>query len=349
MIQKLMLLEMAWHSQPIDVSENMVQNLLREKIGDAQMCHSAGTTGKSKSYIWGPNFSTHHRFYDFLFTGSWEKPLSIRFFFDMKRKSRAYMMYDKVLMVMLGNGSTRCEVHISNQNLVCNPECMQLAIQHDPELPGKLFDLDSCTFCFTGSQLFHEQVALFKEAGIKRIKNHMRCWDGGATFFTCNYGNTHWVDMSCAFRVDEEGRLWTTDRWNTAQPFCNYWNGDIVSWSRDGICQCGRPIDNITIPSGVRYFKVGNTMLSYEAVSAIVHHYANTPYVTVGYCDSCIKVGYSSTIDVRPEAMCGIMDYINSQNQHVELVLENILHPIERKIVKVYRLENHSTGLESSD
>ena len=70
--------------------------------------------------------------------------------------------------------------------------------------------------------------------------DHMRCWDGGASFFTCRLGNYHLMDnLSWCEEVD--GKLVSTDYFNFASPFVRYWNGDLCSIGKKFFrCGCGR-------------------------------------------------------------------------------------------------------------
>jgi hypothetical protein len=74
----------------------------------------------------------------------------------------------------------------------------------------------------------------------ENICDHMRCWDGGASFFTCKYGNYHLMDnLSWCEEVD--GKMVCTDYFNLASPFYKYWNGDYCSISDSyQRCDCGR-------------------------------------------------------------------------------------------------------------
>lgn len=70
--------------------------------------------------------------------------------------------------------------------------------------------------------------------------DHMRCWDGGATFITCKYGTKHLLDgLSWCYSVD--GKLVSDDYFSVTYPFYKYWNGDFAEVSQDyHLCQCGR-------------------------------------------------------------------------------------------------------------
>lgn len=70
--------------------------------------------------------------------------------------------------------------------------------------------------------------------------DHMRCWDGGATFFTCKFGTYHLLD-NITYHQSIDNKLVTTDYFSLAAPFVNYWNGDICSIGNEYLrCECGR-------------------------------------------------------------------------------------------------------------
>jgi hypothetical protein len=72
------------------------------------------------------------------------------------------------------------------------------------------------------------------------ICDHMRCWDGGATFFTCKHRNYHLMDNLCW--VEEiDGKMICTEYFNLASPFVKYWNGDYCKIGKEyKRCECGR-------------------------------------------------------------------------------------------------------------
>lgn len=72
------------------------------------------------------------------------------------------------------------------------------------------------------------------------VCDHMRAWDGGATFFTCRHGTYHLMD-NLSWVEEVEGRLVSTDYFNLASPFLRYWNGDNCSMEDSyRRCGCGR-------------------------------------------------------------------------------------------------------------
>jgi hypothetical protein len=71
--------------------------------------------------------------------------------------------------------------------------------------------------------------------------DHMRCWDGGVTFFTCRFNTYHLLDGVAWAESDRHHRLLSYDFYSLASPFVNYWNGDYATigttYQR---CRCGR-------------------------------------------------------------------------------------------------------------
>jgi hypothetical protein len=75
---------------------------------------------------------------------------------------------------------------------------------------------------------------------VDNICNHMRCWDGGATFFTCKYNTYHLLD-NLSWCEEYENKLISTDYFSLPSPFVNYWNGDYCEIKNDyKRCDCGR-------------------------------------------------------------------------------------------------------------
>lgn len=73
-----------------------------------------------------------------------------------------------------------------------------------------------------------------------KICDHMRCWDGGATFFTCKEENYHLMD-NLSWCVEKNKRLICTDYFSLSSPFVNYWNGDLCRINEKyERCDCGR-------------------------------------------------------------------------------------------------------------
>lgn len=93
----------------------------------------------------------------------------------------------------------------------------------------------------TGEGIFPEDVAYLKENGLIDLWcDHMRCWDGGASFFTCPYGTYHLMD-NISHSASRNGKLICTDYFSLAMPFVNYWNGDYAEIAEDyQKCLCGR-------------------------------------------------------------------------------------------------------------
>lgn len=75
---------------------------------------------------------------------------------------------------------------------------------------------------------------------IDQYCDHMKCWDGGAGFFTCKHGIYHLMD-NLSFSEEVEGKLICTDYFSFPSPFVKYWNGDLCRIKNSYVrCKCGR-------------------------------------------------------------------------------------------------------------
>ena len=92
----------------------------------------------------------------------------------------------------------------------------------------------------SNEKIMNEDAAMLMDGYVENICDHMRCWDGGATFFTCKHNNYHILDnLSWCESVD--GKLVSTDYFSLPSPFVRYWNGDFCQISDTyQRCDCGR-------------------------------------------------------------------------------------------------------------
>ena len=92
----------------------------------------------------------------------------------------------------------------------------------------------------SNERLLQEDAAYLMEGRTDHVCDHMRCWDGGATFFTCKYKNYHLLD-NLSWCEEADGKLISTDYFSIPSPFVRYWNGDMCSISKSyKRCECGR-------------------------------------------------------------------------------------------------------------
>lgn len=75
--------------------------------------------------------------------------------------------------------------------------------------------------------LIQDDIKFLKENNyIDNYCDSMRCWDGGATFFTCKHNTYHLMD-NLSWVESRENKIISTDYFSFAEPFVNYWNGDL--------------------------------------------------------------------------------------------------------------------------
>jgi hypothetical protein len=70
----------------------------------------------------------------------------------------------------------------------------------------------------------------------------MKIWNGGASFFTCPYGNTHW--NHCVARIlIKNKQLYSSDLFNLSQYFLDYCTDDNLEITKKEMCNCGLVIE----------------------------------------------------------------------------------------------------------
>lgn len=102
---------------------------------------------------------------------------------------------------------------------------------------GKLAHLLSNTY----ERLPHADVLWLQNNGFIDVWcDHMRCWDGGATFITCRFGTYHLLD-NVSYVISAGDKMVSTDYFSIASPFVKYWNGDYCRVINQYFkCECGR-------------------------------------------------------------------------------------------------------------
>jgi hypothetical protein len=94
----------------------------------------------------------------------------------------------------------------------------------------------------TTERLLIEDINFLKDNRlIDNYCDHMRCWDGGAMFFTCKHNTYHLCDNVSWVEQGSENQMLTTDYLSLPAPFVNYWNGDLCEIdNKYDRCACGR-------------------------------------------------------------------------------------------------------------
>jgi len=93
----------------------------------------------------------------------------------------------------------------------------------------------------TGSKANNKTMnSLIGNGNIDNWCDHMRCWDGGVTFFTCRHHTAHLLD-GLSWAYTNQNRLISYDFYSLPAPFVNYWNGDFATIDEEyQKCKCGR-------------------------------------------------------------------------------------------------------------
>jgi hypothetical protein len=213
--------------------------------------------------------------------------------------------------------------------------------------PASIFDMNTVKFYFTGSKLCDRQIALFREYGMTTAYDFMRCWDGGATFITCDYGNKHWIDFSSVLEFSPNGDLISTDLWNESQKFINYKNGDIVSTTRTNeICGCGLTCDIIEFSDRLRAFSFAERLYSLDEASIIVQTLFDTKcHVRFGVGEKELVVKIASRQEITASAKEKIISCFKRKSSGRVIVTSESVFP-ERKASRIYKLEENLVHFE---
>jgi len=214
---------------------------------------SGTSTGLIKKYYWGPNFGQAFNFHDHLCFGDVKTNLIIEIYFTFTRqifsidegKKRSH--YDS--FVVYCNPSHENFIKIeqfvkeksNNKQVLARilPTQCNISIMRN-DIFFENFDPKKYIFQSTGETCCEKVKAYFKNLGLQ-LRDTMRVWNAGASFYTCKYGNLHWDDFTCQYHRDEMNpkKIICTDLFNLSQIFHRIPTGDEVQINKNGKCACG--------------------------------------------------------------------------------------------------------------
>lgn len=234
----------------IDIRKNLVK-----KMGgcylegyDALKMHTSGmTNGAKKTYYWGPSWKPHHDFFEWLKFQPYNFQLLLYIKPTPKIES-VQIMTSPILKDMsytIAINPNKIDQHVKDVKTFINnrptvfwlmPTYAKLLI--DRKFDFSLFPPESNYIYSTGEPTVPEVKEYFVSRGYHYI-DAMRSWMGGATFTTCQYGETHWIKMLADVQHGKDNELIVTDLFNLAQPFINYETTDYIKWVNGSRCKCG--------------------------------------------------------------------------------------------------------------
>lgn len=216
------------------------------------LMNTAGSTGISKAYTWGPNFEAMDRFFHKLvFNGSVlsTATLTVKEVGSGKCSvsvipTPGFYAYQKQVVVTVGECNQESIMDTLKKELSC---CNVISSSSFVNALKGVANLEEAMtrgsiLALTGEPFDYEIERRMPKV---RVVDQMRCWDGGATFYTCGYGGRHWVEAVAEVHVDGD-ELVSTDLFNISQPHIAYRNGDRVKMHQGGRCACGHMLWNIT-------------------------------------------------------------------------------------------------------
>lgn len=241
-------------------------------VGNWEELTTSGTRGAVKKYWWGPNFNEVYRFIlGLIFKGARNTKRAVlvltRVTFegdptDVNRIDEKGPSPLADVWLQIAVGSTRLDKKykelLRGHDIIVSPSHFELLDRH---LGISAYLDDGALITFTGDPLSPVVKADLNARGFE-VRDWMRSWDGGATFFTCQYGNRHWLHFFADIRFDGD-LLYATDYYNLVMPFVDYHNGDVVSSTSAGSCQCGHESVNLKFIDRAAHISFGTPSLRF--------------------------------------------------------------------------------------
>lgn len=249
-----------YYDQWVGLTAEDQQEFILERLNLVQQCcgihydvsqemkTSGSSSGLIRKYRWGPCFNEFFLFHYRLCFG--KIPNDGLVYINVNRteygESKVFKYGDKNLLNIstgvpddnLEKILTKIKKEFKKPIIWLMPTQLEIMYKLNEKLFRSLLE-DYETFHCTGEICSEELKSFFKEKG-KLLLDTMRIWNGGASFYTCNFGGLHWNNMMSLIEI-KNNKLITSDFWNCAQLFLHYDTGDRLHIHNDGICQCGLP------------------------------------------------------------------------------------------------------------
>jgi len=207
-------------------------------------CHSTGSTGSIKHYRWGPCYDALYSWFlhDLVRAGSRLDRVAVLTLLGTRDDSLVrtddtpwHPIVDRWIKVGLGRQPlTELGLLLAGHDVIIAPGHFEILDRYAGL--AALLDRD-CLILSTAEAITPYVYSAAAGYGIE-VRDWMRCWDGGASFFTCPYGSAHLVELLAEVAV-RDGQLISSDLFNLAQPFLDYHNGDRLRLTALGPCPCG--------------------------------------------------------------------------------------------------------------
>lgn len=153
-------------------------------------------------------------------------------------------------------------------------------------LPWKKYQDRIACVSNTRGPLDHEAIEPLLKAGI-HVRDNMRVYDGGASFYTCKYGSCHWCGILARTRI-QDGWLVSDDLMNLCSPTINYRCGDQIEQEDVGVCRCGLRSVSLSFKSrSWKSFMIGQREVPYAYAwtqTALAADEAGCPIKLTGLC-----------------------------------------------------------------
>lgn len=339
-----------WPSMSVDertaFKEERMNQVLQctDNRGTIECFTSGSSRGRPSRYLYGPFFNVHFKFYNDIFYGPNRRIVHLRLS-STGAKNYSGELIDAVHLNVVNNGKVRwASSQIDNVSIVVNPGVLYIMIKKfGIGFINEVFNTKTCVLHCTYEVLRQDHVDVFNECGFHDVREHMRNWRGGSTFYTCRYSNKHMVDFASDMHSTDP--MICSDLWNSSQRHIYFDSGDRINHSRSTHrCECGYEIDNIVFEPVARTIEVAGCIVRYDLVSSLIEkEYGSECVVRIGYDNSRIELyvygGNASQKSIDDiDGIKSILINLKKSGVSVETIRSPEIPPHDRKITRMFEI-----------
>jgi hypothetical protein len=216
---------------------------------------SGSSTGLVKKYYWGPNFDQAFMFHDHLCFGDVDTNLILEIYFTFtkevfsidkgkeRNKYQSFVVYCNPSNINYQKIEQFAKSKLEKKQVLIRilpTQCNISILRNDSFFEN--FNPKKYVFQSTGETCSQEVKYYFKNLGLQ-LRDTMKVWNAGASFYTCKFGSLHWDDFTCQYHHSNNSKkLVCTDLFNLSQVFHLMPTGDKVQINKIGTCECGLEI-----------------------------------------------------------------------------------------------------------
>lgn len=345
----------------IETRQRVVKKLAGAFFDSGHVLQTSGTSsGTSIKYLWGPDFLSALRFFDIIRHDGLSFDKQITFHFTNIRSSvidgrrlTTPSGHEQLFFKLVYSETDFLKLANRLSSLDGKKFVLWMMPKHIASIIYKypiFFDsLDPHRFAIHATgDVFPEELKNWLIYRGFDVRDTMRCWNGGASFFCCRYGSLHWLDFMASVQSTDDGSLISTDLYNLSQSFVGYDNGDKVRIINGDDCRCGlvkqhniwENRNSIAEFDGKLYdFSALTSFLRQSIVSVCQNEDVKIIAVSFGFNTYCVLVTLDTNIEIPEHKMKMIADHFRERSQISHFVLiEHGCTSGEYKPYRFYRL-----------